>query len=232
MVSVKLLLIDTTDGSMSEPIPERFRKDTTVSSGEYTFNITYSNNPGDLTPTMISNYDCFIIHEFALEAPPGTSASKLHYALDNIHSALALGDARDQARYNNTIIVSNGVAMEEVQVIANGLTILELESFEDENVFAQMADIITRRNEGMSAERLPETDGGRPSETDGGGAPPPEKTKWYVRISNGDNVATTNCFQYTDSQTFVRCNVGEMLVFTDAPDSHYTIGAFKGIIHG
>ena len=49
---------------------------------------------------------------------------------------------------------------------------------------------------------------------------------WYLRVSNPETVATTNCFHFTDSQTYELCVEGGAIVFTDAPDSHYTIDKF------
>ena len=49
---------------------------------------------------------------------------------------------------------------------------------------------------------------------------------WYLRVSNPATVATTNCYHFTDSQTYERCDVGGAIVFTDDPDSHHTIDQF------
>lgn len=49
---------------------------------------------------------------------------------------------------------------------------------------------------------------------------------WYLRVSNPKTVGATNCFYYTDSQKYERCVLGNTLIFTDAPDSHYTIDQF------
>jgi hypothetical protein len=49
---------------------------------------------------------------------------------------------------------------------------------------------------------------------------------WYLRVSNPYTVMTTNCFHFTDSQTYERCDVGGAIIFTDAPDSHHTINQF------
>jgi hypothetical protein len=47
---------------------------------------------------------------------------------------------------------------------------------------------------------------------------------WYLRVSNSNTVASTNCFHFTDQQTYERCTEGGKIVFTDAPDSHAKIG--------
>jgi uncharacterized Rmd1/YagE family protein len=49
---------------------------------------------------------------------------------------------------------------------------------------------------------------------------------WYLRVSNSNTVASTNCFHFTDRQSYERCVEGGKIVFTDAPDSHHTMDEF------
>ena len=54
----------------------------------------------------------------------------------------------------------------------------------------------------------------------------PLNVMWYLRVSNPSEIATTNCYHFTDSQTYERCDVGGAIIFTDSPDSHHTIDQF------